>query len=138
MKDRGAITLGNKGRRRKPLGPTGRRLRALIIGFAAVGCVAWSLAEMDEQTRFRQAQLDISRIEHAARLFRADYGRCPASVEELRDPPDRAQPYLEEVDDPWGNAYRLVCPARLDPGGVDVVSHGPDGSLAGDDNVKSL
>jgi hypothetical protein len=138
MKDRSAIVLGDKGRRRKPLGPTGRRVRALFIGFAAIGCVAWSLAEMDEQTRIRQAQLDISRIEHAARLFRADFGRCPAGVQELRTPPEGAQAYLDEVEDPWGNVYRLVCPARLDPGGVDVSSDGPDGSLAGDDNVKSL
>jgi hypothetical protein len=138
MKDRGAIVVGDKGRRRRPLGPTGRRVRVLLFGFAAVGCVAWSLAAMNEQTMIKQAQLDISRIEHAARLFRADFGRCPASVEELRLPPEGAQPYLDEVDDPWGNAYRLVCPARLDPGGVDVSSNGPDGSLAGDDNIKSL
>jgi len=138
MKDRGAIVVGDKGRRRKPLGPTGRRVRALFVGFVAVGCVAWSLAAMEERTRVRQAELDISRIAHAARLFRADFGRCPASVEELRVPPEGARPYLEQVDDPWGNAYRLVCPARLDPGGIDVVSNGPDGTLAGDDNVESL
>lgn len=130
--------LGDKGRRRKPLGRTGRRVRALFVGFVAAGCVAWSLGEMDEQTRIKQAQLDISRIEHAARLFRADFGRCPASVQELRAPPGGAPPYLEEVDDPWGNTYRLSCPARLDPGGVDVTSDGPDGSLAGADNIESL
>jgi type II secretory pathway pseudopilin PulG len=138
MRDRDAIVVGDKGRRRRPLGPVGRRVRALFVGFVAAGCVAWSLGEMDERTRIKQAQLDISRIEHAARLFRADFGRCPTNVQELRAPPGGAQRYVEEVDDPWGNAYRLLCPARLDPGGVDVSSDGPDGSLAGDDNIANL
>jgi type II secretory pathway pseudopilin PulG len=138
MKDRGAIVLGEKGRRRRPLGRAGRRVRALLLIVAAIGCVAWSVAAMDEQTRVRQAQLDISRIQHAARLFRADYGRCPSSVQELRSPPGGAGSYLENANDPWGNVYRLICPARLDPGGVDVASNGPDGTLAGDDNITSL
>jgi hypothetical protein len=138
MKRETGLVLGDKARRRRPLGPLGRRVRALLLSFAAIGCVAWSVAAVDEQTRVNQARLDISRIEHAARLFRADYGRCPSSVQELRSPPEGTAPYLEDVSDPWGNEYRLICPARLDPGGVDVSSSGPDGNLAGDDNITSL
>jgi type II secretory pathway pseudopilin PulG len=109
----------------------------MAVILVAAGCVAWSMDAVDERTRARQALLDVSRIGHAARLFRADHGRCPVGIAELAAPPAGAA-YLERVEDPWGQSYRLTCPARLDPGGVDVVSLGPDGSPAGEDNLSSL
>lgn len=109
----------------------------MAVILVAAGCVAWSVEAVDEQTRVRQALLDVSRIGHAARLFRADHGRCPAGIIELAAPPAGAA-YLDKVEDPWGRPYRLICPARNDPGGVDVVSLGADGSLAGEDNISSL
>ena len=136
MSDRGSMVLGEK-RRRHPLGKVGRRIRWIVIAIVVAGCVSWSLGSVDEKTRIRQALVDISRISHATRLFRADFGRCPAGVEELTDPPEGAS-YMGVIKDPWGRSYRLTCPARLDPGGVDVVSGGPDGETTGDDNISSL
>ena len=130
MKDRGAIVLGERRARR------GRWRGRLLAVVAVAAWTAWSLRFVDEGTRVEQAELDVSRIGHAARLFRADFGRCPADVAELLRPPEGAA-YLERVKDPWGNEYRLTCPARFDPGGVDVVSSGPDGSFAGEDNISS-
>ena len=81
--------------------------------------------------------MEISRIEHATRLFRADNGRCPDDMEELFEPPgDRI--YLTRMVDPWQQPYRLVCPSAFDPGGVQVVSGGPDGSFGGEDNISSF
>ena len=138
MMERGAIVLGDKGKRRRSVGGRlGRRARNLGLALLAAGCIAWSIDSIDEQTKISQAQVDISRVGHAARLFRADFGRCPTSIHELKAPPEGTA-YLDAVEDPWGQPYQLSCPARLDPGGVDVASGGPDGSLAGEDNISSL
>jgi len=136
MRDRVDILLG-EGARRRSLGKAGRRVRWIVVALLAAGCVGWSLETMDEQTRVHQARVDISRIGHAARLFRADFGRCPLGLDELVRPPEGAS-YLSEGEDPWGRRYRLTCPARLDPGGVDVESGGPDGEDSGEDNITSL
>ncbi len=136
MKDQ-TIVLGDKQKGGRKRGSLARKLRAAALLLAAAGCVAWSVDAVEEQTRVRQALLDVSRIGHAARLFRADHGRCPAGVAELAAPPS-GPAYLDRVDDPWGQPYRLICPARLDPGGVDVVSLGEDGVLTGGDNISSL
>jgi hypothetical protein len=137
MREKGAIVLGDKRRRGGSLGKMGRRVRWLAIAFVVAGCVGWSLDTMEEETRVRQARVDISRISHAARLFRADFGRCPLDVDELVSPPEGLS-YLSKARDPWGGKYRITCPARLDPGGIDVVSGGPDGDDSGADNISSL
>jgi hypothetical protein len=133
----GAIILGDKQKGGRTGGPLARKLRLVAAFFVAAGCVAWSVDAVDEQTRVRQALLDVARIGHAARLFRVDHGRCPTGIFELVAPPSGAA-YLEQAADPWGEPYRLLCPARRDPGGVDVISLGADGSLSGEDNISSL
>ena len=112
----------------------------LILFFSLLGLsvyLIWSAAFINERTRTRQALLDISRIRHAARLFRADHGRCPDSMDELVSPPDDTM-YLKSTTDPWGKPYKLVCPAPYDPGGVEVLSGGPDRSFEGRDTISSL
>jgi type II secretory pathway pseudopilin PulG len=130
------IVIGDSRGNRRRASPLVRKLRVLLLTLIAAGCVAWSVDAVDDRTRVRQARLDISRIGHAARLFRADFGRCPAGVAELAAPP-AGSPYLERVEDPWGRPYRLTCPARLDPGGVDVASLGASGNPGGEDNISS-
>lgn len=130
------IFLGKKGHRRKKLGPLARRIRLYAIVISIVLFVGWSLGFISNKRRVRQAQLDISRIAHAARLFRADFGRCPENVEELVMPP-KGSPYLRVMTDPWGNDYLLQCPAYRDTDDVDVVSRGPDGEPSGADDVKN-
>ena len=110
----------------------------LLLGlFGLLSYLLWSAAFISERTRTRQAMLDISRIRHAARLFRADHGRCPDNLDELVSPPG-GMTYLFSYTDPWGKPYRLICPARYDPGGVDVLSGGPDRSFSGNDTISSL
>ena len=112
----------------------------LVIFFSLLGLIIyllWSAGFISERTRMRQALLDISRIRHAARLFRADHGRCPDNLEELAQPPGDIK-YLTGYTDPWGQPYKLICPSRQDPGGVDVLSGGPDRSFGGRDTISSL
>lgn len=131
-----AMTIGSSGKGGRA-SPLARRLRIVLAAMVVIGCVAWSLDAMDERTRERQALLDISRIGHAARLFRADFGRCPADVGELAAPPEGV-PYLGRVEDPWGRPYRMTCPSRRDPGGVDVISLGRDGGKGKGRIISSL
>jgi type II secretory pathway pseudopilin PulG len=99
--------------------------------------VAWAVLATERRTLEKQALVDISRIEQAIRLFRADFGRCPENMDELVKPPERAS-YLQKKEDPWGQPYQVICPARFDPGGAEVMSGGPDRSFAGSDNISSL
>jgi type II secretory pathway pseudopilin PulG len=131
------IILGDKRVYHRVRRGTRRRAVAASIAIVAISYVAWAVGSIDEDTLIKQALVDISRIEHAARLFRADHGRCPDNMEELVSPPGEKQ-YLDSALDPWGKPFLLRCPAVFDPGGVQVLSGGPDGSLAGDDNITSL
>ncbi|MBN2524826.1 MAG: type II secretion system protein GspG [Deltaproteobacteria bacterium] len=130
------IVVGKKGHRRRKLGPIARRVRAISILMSLLLFVGWSTGWLSNKRRVRQAQLDISRIAHAARLFRADFGRCPQNLEELIAPPE-GTPYLREVKDPWGSAYVLHCPSMVDSDDVDVFSPGPDKEASGEDDVKN-
>jgi len=137
MKKKYTYILGEK----KKVRSTKHKLRTRVIVLAILLCLGsylmWSVGFLNNRTRIRQAMLDISRIKHAARLFRADFGRCPDSLEELASPSSGVR-YLSSITDPWGKPYKLVCPAGLDPGGVDVVSGGPDRSFSGRDTISSL
>ena len=136
-KDR-PILIGEKDRRPRALGVWGRRLKWAIVAFGVASCAGVSMTSLDTEMRVRQAELDVSRIGHAARLFRADFGRCPTGITELTAPPEGRAPYVRSVNDPWERPYRLACPARLDPAQVDVTSGGPDGDRTGEDNISSL
>jgi hypothetical protein len=138
MKRESAIVLGEKDRRPRLLGKWGRRLKLSLLVLFLASCAGLSVSTIDEEMRVRQAELDVSRIGHAARLFRADFARCPAGLDELAAPPDGRPPYADAQKDPWDRAYRLVCPARRDPEQVDVVSGGPDGEATSGDNISSL
>ena len=138
MRRQGAIVLGDKDRRPRAFGRWGKRLKWALVAFGVLSCAGLSVSSIDEEMRVRQAELDVSRIGHAVRLFRADLNRCPSGLAELEAPPDGMTPYLSLGNDPWGRPYRLACPARSNPAEVDVVSGGPDGEVTARDNISSL
>jgi type II secretory pathway pseudopilin PulG len=137
MKKKYTYILGEKRKVRSAGHTAGTRITAALILICLGLYLLWSQGFMSNQTRVRQAMLDISRIKHAARLFRADFGRCPDSLEELVSPPGDFK-YVRRIVDPWGKPYKLICPAGMDPGGVDVLSGGPDRSFGGNDTISSL
>ena len=138
MKKQRAIVLGDKHRGPRMFGRWGKRLKWALVAFGVLSCAGLSVSSIDEEMRVRQAELDVSRIGHAVRLFRADANRCPSGLGELEAPPDGRAPYLRVEEDPWGRPYRLACPAHRDPAEVDVVSGGPDGEMTAADNISSL
>ena len=137
MKKKYTYILGEKKKVRSSSHKLKTRIAVLIFAFFSLSYLLWSVGFLNNRTRIRQAMLDISRIKHAARLFRADVGRCPDGMEELVNPPTGVR-YLSDIKDPWGMPYKLVCPAGLDPGGVDVVSGGPDRMFDGRNTISSL
>ncbi|MCU0663847.1 MAG: type II secretion system protein GspG [Myxococcota bacterium] len=128
--------LGDPKRQRKA-SPWMRRLSTAALLCAACFYVTWAMANLEVRNRIRQALVDISRIEHAVRLFRADHGRCPDNMEELVSPPGESR-YMEPLTDPWGQPYLLRCPAGEMSDGLQVISGGPDGLASGVDNIVSL
>ena len=134
---RGEIVLGDKRIIRRLSGRTWKRVIRVAVTVAAVIYVAWAMETANESTREKQALVDISRIEHVSRLFRADQGRCPDDIDELVSPEWNGRYSVSRVD-PWGQPYQIQCPAASDPGGVRVLSGGPDGSITGEDDITSL
>lgn len=130
------IVLSGKAHKRKKLGPAGRRLRNISLATGVVLFVSFSVSWAVDKRKIKQAQIDISRISHATRLFRADFNRCPAGVDELFSPPEGGA-YLKDVTDPWGRPYQLECPSLKTEDGVDVVSKGPDGGRSPSDDIRT-
>ncbi|MDH5673456.1 MAG: type II secretion system protein GspG [Myxococcales bacterium] len=113
-----------------------RRVRALLA--ALVGCLlvlmAWKAAE--RRARVRTTRAGIAEVQRAVAAFRAEVGRCPRSAVELVHPPKAGAKYLDEIpSDGWGRELYVRCPAQHDPGAADVISAGPSGSFAHDDNI---
>jgi hypothetical protein len=137
MRDYGPIVLGDKGRHKKSLRVLKRRLR--LVALAAVGAmfVSYAVGGAVEESKTKQALVDIYKVIEATRLFRADNGRCPDGVAELAAPPS-GNPYLRWTSDPWGTPYSVTCPGRGNPNRVDVSSAGPDRTRGGSDNITSL
>ena len=130
------ILLGAKHTRSRKHGLLFRRIRFWSIAGLIVLFITMSTRWMENERKIKQAQIDISRITHAVRLFRADFGRCPQNVDELSLPP-AGSPYLAPVTDPWGRNYELKCPSRRDTEDVDVISRGPDERVSRD-NIENL
>ena len=136
MKRNKEILLSNTKHTPKRTSVIIKRIKIWFVVLSLTLFLILSVKWMEKERRVKQAQIDISRISHAVRLFRADFGRCPSNVNELIVPPEGA-PYISPTPDPWGRSYELICPARWDMEDVDVISKGPDPQVS-KDNIKSL
>lgn len=115
---------------------SGRRIGALLLGLTVAGMVAWAFAEADARARIRSTRAAIGETRRAVIAFRSEIGRCPRSVIELVHPPKSGARYVEDTPiDGWGNELLIRCPGRLEPTSADVISAGPSGSFAVDDNI---
>jgi general secretion pathway protein G len=83
------------------------------------------------------AKQQVSEIEKAVDLFRLDYGRYPATLDELVTRPSDIteenwkEPTLKakHLIDPWGRTYLYRVPGEH--GAVDIYSYGADGQEGG-------
>ncbi|MFY9342397.1 MAG: S46 family peptidase [Planctomycetota bacterium] len=82
------------------------------------------------------ARNDVVNYANAVRMYRAETGKLPASLQVLADKDGRGRSYIEKVEsDPWGSAYALLVEA--DRNDWAVVSGGPDGTIGTADDVSS-
>ena len=115
---------------------SGRRWRPLLllVAGAALTVAAWNAG--DRRARTRATRSAIAEVQRAIVAFRAEMERCPKSKTELVHPPRAAAQYLTEIPtDGWGRELIVRCPSPSDPRGAEVISAGPSGSFAKDDNI---
>jgi hypothetical protein len=107
----------------------------LLLGLLMTGLgAAWTVA--NERTRARSTRSAIAKVKRAVAAFHAEMSRCPKSKTELVHPPRAGAQYLTEIPtDGWGRELLVRCPAPGDPSGAEVISAGPSGSFADDDNI---
>ena len=113
-----------------------RHVRSLLAVAALASAVigAWNVA--DTRARARTTRSAIADVKRAVMAFRAEMERCPKSKIELVHPPRAGAQYLTEIPtDGWGRELLVRCPAPDDPNGAEVISAGPSGSFANDDNI---
>lgn len=107
----------------------GARQRAVVTSLL-VGLLAYGwLDAIHERRAERETRLAVAATTDAVRRFRSENGRCPRSLEELRNPPVPGTHYLTETPrDGWGHPLLVRCPSLFDPGEADILPAGPDGS----------
>ena len=117
----------------------------VILGILAT-VVMPRIMDRPEQARRVKAVAEISQIESALHLFKADTGRFPTSAEGLnvllKDPgikgynPDG---YFDNIPlDPWSNTYIYIYPSLHGNKDYDLKSYGPDGEKGGEGNNADI
>lgn len=90
------------------------------------------------EQRIQRARRDVSELAAAVEAYRTDFGRYPASLEELVErPADLNRSWIGKIGrwpyvrggrlqrDPWGQRYRYLVPGRHNPDAFDLWSvHG--------------
>jgi len=114
----------------------------VIIGIL-VAAVAPKILSRPEQARIAKAKLDISSLENAFEMYKADNYQYPSTdqgIEALVNKPSGSpQPrnynkggYIKKLPkDPWGKEYAYLNPGIH--GEIDIYSFGPDQQPSDDD-----
>ena len=95
----------------------------VILGILAAVVVP-SLMERPDQARHTMAKQDIRSLVNAVNMYRLDNNRFPGTLSDL------VGPYLDNIFDPWGNAYVYVFPG-VHGRFFDIASYGADGGEGG-------
>ncbi len=132
----------------------GFTLIEIMIVLVILGILVWQLAPRimgkPEEARRVKAQMDISTLETALKLYKLDNGRYPSTEQGLQalvEPPSvgvlprkwRKGGYLEKgkiPKDPWGGDYVYLCPGLH--GDFDIISYGADGQPGGEGNDRDV
>lgn len=108
----------------------------IIIGILALG-VTVGLVGRTREAAISRTRANIDATAVAADIFEMDFGRYPASLDELtadNGQPQWRGPYIKRGKQPidgWGNKLQF----SVDEKGVKITSAGPDRSFGGDDDL---
>lgn len=115
---------------------SGRRWWPLFVLFFLFTVLFLIVEAADYRARVRITRATIAEVHRAVGLFRLEVGRCPHTATELIHPPRASAHYLDELpDDGWGNSLFIRCLGGKNSKKIQVISAGPSGSLAEDDNI---
>jgi general secretion pathway protein G len=115
----------------------------VILGLLAAVAGATYFGRV-ESARLQKVEADFGTLGSALSLYRLDNGTLPTTAQGLgalhtraRLPPQprrfKAGGYISEVpEDPWGNAYQYLFPARSDDREYDLYTFGADGEPGGE------
>jgi general secretion pathway protein G len=108
----------------------------VILGLLAT-LVFQNVVGVSDEARVQTAKTNCTNIAGSVRMYRAQMGKLPDSLDVLTSEEEKSKPwYLENLsDDPWGHPYEL----RIGNGPHDweVCSCGPDESPNTEDDVTS-
>ncbi|KZN31852.1 general secretion pathway protein G [Pseudoalteromonas luteoviolacea S2607] len=116
----------------------------VIIGMI-MSIVAPNIMGNQEQAAIDKANLDITQIESAMKIYKLQNKRYPTTEQGLEalvekttiDPVPKRFPdggFLDKLPlDPWDNPYQLVSPGEI--GKIDIFSMGPDGEVGTEDDI---
>jgi len=121
----------------------------IILGILATYIVP-KIMGRPEEARQVKAQMDITTLESALRLYKLDNGAYPSTEQGLRalveapntEPIPRKYHkggYIEKGKiprDPWGNDFIYLSPGIHDD--YDIISYGADGVPGGEDENKDI
>ena len=112
----------------------GFTLIELIVVITIIGILASFVvvrtAGIDDQARQKQVRADFKAIKTAAAFYKSNHRMWPETLDDLLNPPDGADPYLEsEPVDPWAEDYSLY---EVEGNQIILVSYGADGAEGGE------
>lgn len=121
-------------------------LLVLVILAALAAVVVPKFANRGKQAKITAAVTQISNFEVALDTYEVDNGYYPSGANGLNDlvvQPSNAQdwrgPYVKEVPfDPWGNPYIYENPGKINSGGYDISSAGPDMQPGNEDDITNF
>jgi general secretion pathway protein G len=107
----------------------------VILGLLAT-LVVQNVVGASDEARMQTAKTNCTTIAGAVRLFRAQKGKLPESLDALVTKDEKGMSYLEELQkDPWGNAYEIR--EGNNPNEWEIISLGPDGASGTEDDISS-
>jgi hypothetical protein len=112
------------------------RVRNIVIIVLGLFLVISSVEYERHKIKRKQAALDIIRLSEMVEEFIWENGKCPESLESIIFSTGLRKNWEEEITDPWGKKYDMVCPGRKNTESADILSAGPDRSYYTMDDVK--
>lgn len=109
------------------------RVKPVLGTLALVSFLVLIVSREREKSGIRETRATLLGVRHALDAYLAENdGNCPKSLEEVRN----FGSFESLPRDAWGNALRLVCPARRQGERYELLSDGPDGRPGGLDRIE--
>ncbi len=106
----------------------------VILGLLAT-MVATNVIGASDEARAKTAQTSARAIADAIKLYYAEQGRLPDTLEDLVGGDDGGRSYIESLEtDPWSNEFILRGETSKD---FEVISCGPNGIEGDEDDISS-